>query len=91
MNITNVKFKIKSIIIGALILGSVLVSAFLPMTAKANIVFPQTETIEFDVNQLYSMRGTFSDGRSFESKSPPLFAVYDSLRQAVFCQNQVFQ
>lgn len=85
MNITNVKFKIKSIIIGALILGSVLVSAFLPMTAKANIIFPQTVTVEFDVNQLYTMRGTFSDGRSFESKSPPLFAVYESTRQPVFC------
>ncbi|WP_366533641.1 SpaA isopeptide-forming pilin-related protein (plasmid) [Carnobacterium maltaromaticum] len=85
MNIINVRFKIKSIIIGAIILGSILVSAFLPMTAKANIIFPQTVTVEFDVNQLYTMRGTFSDGRSFESKSPPLFAVYESTRQPIFC------
>lgn len=85
MNIINVRFKIKSIIIGAIILGSILVSAFLPMTAKANVIFPQTVTVEFDVNQLYTMHGTFSDGRSFESKSPPLFAVYESTRQPVFC------
>lgn len=85
MKIINIKNVTKKIIIGAVILGQILVSAFLPMTAKANIIFPQNVTIEFDVNQLYSMRGTFSDGRIFESKSPPLFAVYESNRQPVFC------
>lgn len=83
MKIKNIK--LKNLIIGAFILGGILVSTVLPLKAKANIIFPQTVTVEFDVNQLYAMRGTFSDGRSFESKSPPLFAVYESTRQPVFC------
>ena len=85
MKILNVKKHVKKIIMGVLIASQVIVSAFVPIVANAGVVFPKEVTIEFDVNQLYSMRGTFSDGRSFESKSPPLFAVYESLKQPVFC------
>lgn len=81
------KFKkgIKKLLTGATIIGQLTLSSFSPILAHANIIFPEKVTIEYDMNQLYTMSGTFEDGTSFQTRSAPLFAVYEGKKQPVFC------
>ncbi|EKO5650970.1 peptidase [Enterococcus faecalis] len=56
-----------------------------PLVAHAGILFPEKVTVEYDNNNLYTMRGTYTDGRGYERVDAPLFAVYEGKRQPVFC------
>ncbi len=55
-----------------------------PVNAE-EIIHPQTVSIEYDLNDLYKIAGTRSSGESFSEQSPPLFAVYNGVKQPVFC------
>ena len=81
------KFKkgIKKLLTSATIIGQLALSSFSPILAQASIIFPEKVTIEYDMNQLYTMSGTFQDGTSFQTRSAPLFAVYEGKKQPVFC------
>lgn len=81
------KFKkgIKKLLTSATIIGQLALSSFSPILAHASIIFPEKVTIEYDMNQLYTMSGTFQDGTSFQTRSAPLFAVYEGKKQPVFC------
>ncbi|MGL9970946.1 VaFE repeat-containing surface-anchored protein [Enterococcus sp. DIV1420a] len=61
------------------------IMAIMPVIANAATTFPETVTIEWDINQLYTFRGTNADGTPFQTVSTGLFAVYDNVRQPVFC------
>ncbi|EPI01462.1 LPXTG-motif protein cell wall anchor domain protein [Enterococcus faecalis 13-SD-W-01] len=81
------KFKkgIKKLLTGATIIGQLALSSFSPILAHASIIFPEKVTIEYDMNQLYTMSGTFEDGTPFHTRSAPLFATYEGKKQPVFC------
>lgn len=83
------KFKLsknmKKIVTSILVLGQVIVSSLVPMVANADVNFPKEITLEYNLDQLYSMSGTYSDGRVFSTHSLPLYANYDGVKQAMFC------
>lgn len=83
------KFKfsknMKKIVTGILVMGQVVVSSLVPIVAKADVNFPKEITLEYNLDQLYSMTGTFSDGRVFNTHTLPLYAQYDGIKQALFC------
>lgn len=81
----NLKKTWKQLVTAVAVVGQVAVSAFIPITAYASIVFPQQVTMEYDNNSLYTMTGSFADGTPYSWKDAPLFAVYDGVRQPVFC------
>ncbi|WP_157456455.1 LPXTG cell wall anchor domain-containing protein [Carnobacterium maltaromaticum] len=83
------KFKfsknMKKIVTGILVMGQVVVSSLVPIVAKADVNFPKEITLEYNLDQLYSMKGTFSDGRVFNTHTLPLYAQYDGIKQGLFC------
>ena len=83
------KFKLsknmKKIVTSILVVGQVIVSSLVPMVANADVNFPKEITLEYNLDQLYSMSGTYSDGRVFSTHSLPLYANYDGIKQAMFC------
>lgn len=83
------KFKLsknmKKIVTSILVVGQVIVSSLVPLVAKADVNFPKEITLEYNLDQLYSMSGTYSDGRVFTTHSLPLYANYDGIKQAMFC------
>lgn len=61
-------------------------SVTVPTVAHADeITHPQTVTVEYDLNDLYHLEGTFSSGKNYSENSLPLFAVYNGVHQPVFC------
>ncbi|WP_445448475.1 VaFE repeat-containing surface-anchored protein [Enterococcus faecalis] len=62
-----------------------LLVGLMPVIAHADLSFPKAVTIEWDINQLYTFRGANADGTPFYDVSTGLFAVYDNVRQPVFC------
>lgn len=83
------KFKLsknmKKIVTSILVVGQVIVSSLVPIVAKADVNFPKEITLEYNLDQMYSMTGTFSDGRVFNTHTLPLYAQYDGIKQAMFC------
>lgn len=83
------KFKLsknmKKIVTSILVVGQVIVSSVVPMVANADVNFPKEITLEYNLDQLYSMSGKYSDGRVFSTHSLPLYANYDGIKQAMFC------
>ncbi|HFE9852389.1 TPA: cell surface protein, partial [Enterococcus faecalis] len=68
-----------------LLMVQLLIVALLPVAANAAITHPKEVTIEYDVNRLYSFRGTNPDGTPFRTLSTGLFAVNGKNRIPVFC------
>lgn len=61
-------------------------AAIAPTVTKADeIDYPQTVNIEYDLNGLYHVQGTYSNGTPTSMGALPLFAVYNGVRQPVFC------
>lgn len=78
------KFKLsknmKKIVTSILVVGQVIVSSVVPMVANADVNFPKEITLEYNLDQLYSMSGKYSDGRVFSTHSLPLYANYDGIK-----------
>lgn len=56
------------------------------ISAHANeIAHPQNVIVEYDLKDLYHLDGTFSNGTQHSENSLPLFAIYNGVRQPVFC------
>lgn len=85
MKVLKIKGNIKKILAGVAIVGQIVVSSFAPIVANASIVFPEKVTIEYDMNQLYTLSGTLDNGANLNTRITPLFAVYEGTRQPVFC------
>ncbi len=49
------------------------------------IAHPQTVTVELDLAHQYVVEGTFSDGRPMSEVTVPHYAVYNGVKQDVFC------
>lgn len=61
-------------------------TAISPLAVKAaEINHPQTVTVQYDLNDLYKVNGVRSNGENFHEQSLPLFAVYEGVKQPVFC------
>ena len=57
-----------------------------PMIVFADeIAHPQTVTVELDLAHQYVVEGTFSDGRPMSEVTVPHYAVYNGVKQDVFC------
>ncbi|MCB8504589.1 SpaA isopeptide-forming pilin-related protein [Enterococcus durans] len=81
----TVKDKIKKVLTGLVLTGQILVSIFSPLLTHADTLFPEKVTIEYDVTNLYTIKGTDVQGKPFTTQTTPLSAVYDGKRQPVFC------
>ncbi|EAK8385915.1 hypothetical protein CIC46_10230 [Listeria monocytogenes] len=73
--------------IWSLLIFQLVVIAFTSVVANAAITHPNRVTIEYDVNRLYTFRGTNSDGTPFYTVSTGLFAVSGKTRTPVLCIN----
>ncbi|NSW10313.1 LPXTG cell wall anchor domain-containing protein [Enterococcus faecalis] len=49
------------------------------------ITHPQTVTVELDLAHQYAVEGTFSDGRLMSEVTVPHYAVYNGVKQDIFC------
>ncbi|HBG9567686.1 TPA: hypothetical protein KRV29_002541, partial [Enterococcus faecium] len=49
------------------------------------ITHPQTVTVELDLAHQYAVEGTFSDGRPMSEVTVPHYAVYNGVKQDIFC------
>ena len=68
------------------LLGQTIVGAIDPMIVFADeIAHPQTVTVELDLAHQYVVEGTFSDGRPMSEVTVPHYAVYNGVKQDVFC------
>lgn len=85
MKALNLKKNVSRIIAIFAIVGQILISSIAPVVTNASIIFPEKVTIEYDMNRLYTLSGTLDNGTSINTKITPLFAVYEGIRQAVFC------
>ncbi|MGF1943726.1 MSCRAMM family collagen-binding adhesin EcbA [Enterococcus casseliflavus] len=47
--------------------------------------YPQSVTIQYDLEHLYTVDGTFRDGRTLKERTTPLYAIYNGIKQDVFC------
>ena len=58
----------------------------MPTIALADeITHPQTVTVELDLAHQYAVEGTFSDGRLMSEVTVPHYAVYNGVKQDIFC------
>ncbi|HFE9851213.1 TPA: MucBP domain-containing protein, partial [Enterococcus faecalis] len=73
--------------IWSLLIFQLVIIAFTTVVANAAITHPNGVTIEYDVNRLYTFRGTNSNGTPFYTVSTGLFAVSGNTRTPVFCIN----
>ncbi|HFF1573938.1 TPA: thioester domain-containing protein, partial [Enterococcus faecalis] len=71
--------------IWSLLVFQLVVIAFTSLVANAAITHPNRVTIEYDVNRLYTFRGTNSNRTPFYTVSTGLFAVSGKSRTPVFC------
>ncbi|EAE0901550.1 hypothetical protein Y136_03170 [Listeria monocytogenes] len=71
--------------IWSLLIFQLVVIAFTSLVANAAITHPNRVTIEYDVNRLYTFRGTNSNRTPFYTVSTGLFAVSGKSRTPVFC------
>ncbi|MCZ1641004.1 fibrinogen-binding MSCRAMM adhesin Fss3 [Enterococcus faecium] len=63
-----------------------IVGAIAPTIAFADeITHPQTVTVELDLAHQYAVEGTFSDGRPMSEVTVPHYAVYNGVKQDIFC------
>ncbi|EAF5442376.1 LPXTG cell wall anchor domain-containing protein [Listeria monocytogenes] len=68
------------------LLGQTLGGSISPMIAFAEkITHPQTVTVELDLAHQYAVEGTFSDGRPMSEVTVPHYAVYNGVKQDIFC------
>lgn len=49
------------------------------------ITHPQTVTVELDLAHQYAVEGTFNDGRPMSEVTVPHYAVYNGVKQDIFC------
>ena len=67
-------------------LDQTIVGAIGPMIVFADeITHPQTVTVELDLAHQYVVEGTFSDGRPMSEVTVPHYAVYNGVKQDIFC------
>lgn len=67
-------------------LGQTIVGAIGPMIVFADeITHPQTVTVELGLAHQYAVEGTFSDGRPMSEVTVPHYAVYNGVKQDIFC------
>lgn len=55
------------------------------ITLAEEINHPQTVTVELDLAHQYAVEGTFSDGRTMSEVTVPHYAVYNGVKQDIFC------
>ncbi|MBO6405168.1 hypothetical protein, partial [Enterococcus faecalis] len=68
------------------LLGQTIGGAISPTIAFADeITHPQTVTVHCDLSHLYSVEGTFSDGRTLSEVTVPHYAIYNGEKQDIFC------
>ena len=68
------------------LLGQTIGGAIGPTIALADeITHPQTVTVELDLAHQYAVEGTFSDGRPMSEVTVPHYAVYNGVKQDIFC------
>ncbi|EAG9449622.1 fibrinogen-binding MSCRAMM adhesin Fss3 [Listeria monocytogenes] len=68
------------------LLGQTIGGAIGPTIAFADeITHPQTVTVHCDLSHLYSVEGTFSDGRTLSEVTVPHYAIYNGEKQDIFC------
>ncbi|ROY92337.1 LPXTG cell wall anchor domain-containing protein [Enterococcus gallinarum] len=68
------------------LLGQTIGGAVDPTIAFADeIIHPQTITVELDLAHQYAVEGTFSDGRPMSEVTVPHYAVYNGVKQDIFC------
>lgn len=85
MKSIQLKRRLKKALTGIAIASQLVMTSCIPLVAHAGILFPEKVTVEYDNNNLYTMRGTYADGSGYERVDAPLFAVYEGKRQPVFC------
>lgn len=68
------------------LLGQTIGGSLGPTIAFAEkISHPQTVTVELDLAHQYAVEGTFSDGRPMSEVTVPHYAVYNGVKQDIFC------
>lgn len=68
------------------LLGQTIGGSLGPTVAFAEeITHPQTVTVELDLAHQYAVEGTFSDGRPMSEVTVPHYAVYNGVKQDIFC------
>lgn len=68
------------------LLGQTIGGAVDPTIAFADeIIHLQTVTVELDLAHQYAVEGTFSDGRPMSEVTVPHYAVYNGVKQDIFC------
>ncbi|EMF1713203.1 fibrinogen-binding MSCRAMM adhesin Fss3 [Listeria monocytogenes] len=68
------------------LLGQTIGGSIGPTIALADeITHPQTVTVELDLAHQYAVEGTFSDGRPMSEVTVPHYAVYNGVKQDIFC------
>lgn len=68
------------------LLGQTIGVSLSPTIAFAEeITHPQTVTVELDLAHQYAVEGTFSDGRPMSEVTVPHYAVYNGVKQDIFC------
>lgn len=68
------------------LLGQTIGGAIGPTIVLADeITHPQTVTVELDLAHQYAVEGTFSDGRPMSEVTVPHYAVYNGVKQDIFC------
>lgn len=83
---SKLKKKLSKIVTGAVVTGQVFASVSVPIIANAaDIIHPQEVTARYDVNQLYTLSGTLSNGNAFQTKSTHIYANYNGADQRLFC------
>ncbi|WP_267491682.1 hypothetical protein [Enterococcus sp. BWT-B8] len=81
----NVKKGIKRTLAGIALVRVGGIASAIPVSVNAETTFPQNVTIEYSNNQLYRMQGKFENEEQYDRLDAPLFAVYNGMRQPVFC------
>ncbi|MDV7749921.1 fibrinogen-binding MSCRAMM adhesin Fss3 [Enterococcus faecium] len=68
------------------LLSQTIGGAIAPTVALADeITHPQTVTVHSDQSHLYSVEGTFNDGRTLSEVTVPHYAIYNGEKQDIFC------
>lgn len=82
----KLRFKNWRLFTALALLGQTIGGTIVPTIALADeITHPQTVTVELDLAHQYAVEGTFSDGRLMSEVTVPHYAVYNGVKQDIFC------
>ncbi|OSP59941.1 hypothetical protein EFM1CSP_19975, partial [Enterococcus faecium] len=79
------KKKLCVLTILSLAVQSIVGAILLRLLFADEITHPQTVTVELDLAHQYAVEGTFSDGRPMSEVTVPHYAVYNGVKQDIFC------